>query len=176
MKRFLMPLVVFVALAVLLGVGLTLRPGEVPSPLVGRAAPDFTVESLRNPQRSVSLSDLRGEVSVINVWASWCAACEDEHPYVMALANEVPVYGLNYKDERDKAIAWLDRYGDNYTASLYDPDGKVGLEWGVYGVPETYILDAEGVVRKKHIGAITERALREEILPLVHELQAEAES
>lgn len=174
MKRFLIPLVVFVVLAALLGVGLTLQPDEVPSPLVGRAAPEFTAESLRDPQRRVSLHDLRGQVSVLNVWASWCTACLDEHPYVMALADEVPVYGLNYKDERAKAIAWLDRHGDSYAASAYDPDGEVGLEWGVYGVPETFILDAEGAIRKKHIGAITERALREEILPLVRELQAEA--
>jgi len=175
MKRFLIPLVVFVSLAVLLGWGLTLRPDEVPSPLVGREAPAFAGESLREPGRSVSLQAARGSVAVVNVWASWCAACRDEHPYVMALAERVPVYGLNYKDERDKAIQWLDRHGDNYAGSVYDREGEIGLEWGVYGVPETFIIDQQGVVRYKHIGPITERALTEQLLPRVRELQAGAE-
>jgi cytochrome c biogenesis protein CcmG/thiol:disulfide interchange protein DsbE len=171
MMRFLAPLGIFALLAVLLGFGLTLKPAEVPSPLIGRSAPAFEASALRQPQRTISLADITGEVAVVNVWASWCVACLDEHPYIMALAEHVPVYGLNYKDEREAAIAWLDRHGDAYVASAFDPEGRVGLDWGVYGVPETYLLDANGVIRYKHIGAITERTLAEQLLPRIRRLK-----
>ncbi len=174
MMRFLIPLGVFVGLTVLLGVGLTPKPGEVPSPLIDRPAPEFSASDLHRPERTIALDDITGEVAVVNVWASWCAACQDEHPYIMALSEHVPVYGLNYKDDRDAAIAWLERYGDAYVASAFDPEGSVGLDWGVYGVPETYLLDADGVIRYKHIGAVTERTLTEEFLPRIRLLQEES--
>lgn len=175
MRPFALPLIVFALIVVLLGVGLSLNPSEVPSPLVGKPAPAFEAEDLHDPTATISLDDIKGQVAAVNVWASWCTACLEEHPYVMALGNEIPVYGLNYKDERDDARAWLERHGDNYAASVHDPAGRVGLDWGVYGVPETYLLDAEGVIRHKHIGAITERILTEDLLPRIRRLREEEE-
>jgi cytochrome c biogenesis protein CcmG/thiol:disulfide interchange protein DsbE len=171
----LVPLLIFAALVVVLGLGLTLNPTAVPSPLIGKPAPAFAVPSLHEPDQVVSSEDLKGRVSVVNVWASWCVACRDEHPYIMQLAqlNKAPVIGLNYKDERSAGNNWLNRFGDAYTVSAYDPDGKVGLDWGVYGVPETFIVDREGVVRHKHIGPIDARSLREDIIPWIERLQAE---
>lgn len=169
--RVAIPIVVFLALVAGLAVGLTLRPDEVPSPLIGKPAPDFSGPSLHDPADTVDRADLVGEVAVVNVWASWCAACLDEHSYIMALAKEVPVYGVNYKDARDDARAWLERHGDAYTASVHDPEGRIGLDWGVYGVPETYLLDTTGTIRFKHVGAIDEAILTEEILPRVRRLR-----
>lgn len=169
--RFALPLGAFLLLIIGLGVGLTLRPDEVPSPLIGKPAPEFAGPSLDNPDATVAREDLLGRVTVVNVWASWCAACLREHPYVTALADEVPVYGLNYKDGRADARAWLARNGDPYTASLHDPKGRVGLDWGVYGVPETYLLDDEGKIRYKRIGPIDEQVLNEELLPRIRHLR-----
>lgn len=171
----LVPLALFLVLVGFLAVGLTLKPTEVPSPLIGKPAPAFSVPQLHQPERAISATDLVGQVSVVNVWASWCAACRDEHPYVMALAQAgvAPVIGLNYKDDRDDALAWLDQFGDAYSVSAHDPEGRVGLDWGVYGVPETFVLDKRGVIRHKHIGPIDARALRDELLPLIAQLSEE---
>jgi cytochrome c biogenesis protein CcmG/thiol:disulfide interchange protein DsbE len=173
MNRYLLPLGVFAALVALLAAGLTLNPREVPSPLIGKPAPQFRLPQLHQPEQTFAPAELKGKVWILNVWASWCAACRDEHPVLTDLANSriVPVYGLNYKDKRDDAIAWLKRYGDLYDASIFDADGRVGIDYGVYGVPETYVIDKQGVIRYKRIGPVTPDILQKKIIPLVHELQ-----
>ncbi|MBU3738746.1 MAG: DsbE family thiol:disulfide interchange protein [Rhodoferax sp.] len=170
--RFVWPLVVLLVLVLFLGIGLRLDPREVPSPLIGRPAPDFALSRLDAPERSLRRDDLRGQVWLLNVWASWCAACRVEHPVLMDLSRQsgVLLYGLNYKDEREAGLAFLRRYGDPYQASLHDPQGRLGLDFGVYGVPETFVIDRAGVVRYKHIGPLTPDVLRDRILPLVRQL------
>ena len=172
MNRYLLPLGVFVLLVLLLGVGLSLNPREVPSPLIGKPAPAFQLPQLHRPDQSIASRELQGKVWVLNVWASWCAACRDEHPVLTDLAKSgiAPVYGLNYKDKRDEAIAWLQRYGDPYQASMFDADGRVGIDYGVYGVPETYVIDKRGVIRYKRIGAVTTDIVKQKIAPLIAEL------
>ncbi len=173
MTRYLLPLGIFVLLVLLLGVGLSLNPREVPSPLIGKPAPQFHLPQLHNPAKSFAPSELLGKVWVLNVWASWCAACRDEHPVLADFAKSglAPLFGLNYKDQRDDAIAWLKRYGDPYQVSLVDTDGRVGIDYGVYGVPETYVIDKRGVIRYKRIGPVTSDILQKKIIPLVQELQ-----
>jgi cytochrome c biogenesis protein CcmG, thiol:disulfide interchange protein DsbE len=161
---------VFAALIVLLGVGLSLNPREVPSPLIGRPAPAFALPLLGAPDRTFSQKDMLGRVWVLNVWASWCAPCLVEHPQITRLSGAVPVVGLNYKDAREDAIPWLKRNGDPYFASVQDPAGRIGLDYGVYGVPETYVIDREGVIRYKRIGPVTPEILKEKIEPLLREL------
>nr|WP_198970814.1 DsbE family thiol:disulfide interchange protein [Xylophilus sp. ASV27] len=155
-----------------MAVGLTLKPREVPSPLIGKAAPGFTLPVLAQPGRKLSLQDLRGKVWLLNVWASWCVACRLEHPVVLDFARtgEVPVYGLNYKDEPADALRWLERFGNPYVASLSDRDGLVGIDFGVYGVPETFVIDKQGVIRHKVIGPLTPETLRDTVMPLVRKL------
>ncbi len=170
--RFALPLGIFLALAVLLGVGLGLNPREVPSPLVGKAAPHFELPQLHRPDARFSANDMRGKVWMLNVWASWCAACREEHPVLVALAKAgtIPIIGLNYKDKREEGIAWLARFGDPYLLSAYDELGKVGIDYGVYGVPETYVIDKQGVIRYKRIGVVTPAIVKDKIMPLVDEL------
>ena len=172
MTRYLLPLGVFVLLVLLLGVGLSLNPREVPSPLIGKPAPQFQLPQLHDPGKSFSPGELRGKIWVLNVWASWCAGCREEHPVLADFAKSglAPVFGLNYKDRRDDAIAWLKRYGDPYQVSLVDTDGRVGIDYGVYGVPETYVIDKQGVIRYKRIGPVTPALLKEKIVPLIAEL------
>ncbi|HXX11326.1 MAG TPA: DsbE family thiol:disulfide interchange protein [Burkholderiales bacterium] len=172
--RFILPLLLFLVLLVFLWVGLSLDPREVPSPLVGKAAPAFRLARLDDPARSVADRDLRGQVWLLNVWASWCVSCVEEHPVLVELSKQgvVPIYGLNYKDNRPAAQAWLARNGNPYTLSVSDPEGKVGIDYGVYGVPETYVIDKSGVIRFKQIGPVTLKVLSERILPLVKRLQA----
>lgn len=172
MNRFLWPLVGFLVLAVFLGVGLSLNPREVPSPLVGKPAPAFAASVLAAPERTLKPADLQGQVWILNVWASWCAACRDEHPLLVDFSRRgvVPLYGLNYKDKREDGLAWLKRFGDPYTASVFDGDGRIGIDYGVYGVPETFVIDKQGVIRFKHIGPVTREVLRDKIEPLVRQL------
>ncbi|HKK05336.1 MAG TPA: DsbE family thiol:disulfide interchange protein [Gammaproteobacteria bacterium] len=172
---YVLPLGFFIALVVLLGRGLTLHPHDLPSPLIGKAAPDFDLTSVENANKRVARSELLGHVSLLSVWASWCAVCREEHPVLVQLArrHEVPIYGLNYRDARADAVAWLRTYGDPYVASAFDPQGLVGINYGVYGVPETYVIDRHGIVRHKHIGPLDWKVLNNEILPLVHRLQRE---
>jgi len=172
MKRTTLPLLVFGVLVAFMAAGLTLRPTEVPSPLVGKAAPPFTLPLLGAPGRTLSASDLRGKVWLLNVWASWCVACRLEHPTVLdaAKSGAVPIYGLNYKDKPADALRWLGRFGDPYVASLSDVDGLVGIDFGVYGVPETFVIDKAGVVRHKVIGPLTPETLRDTVMPLVRRL------
>ena len=172
MNRYLLPLGIFVLLIFLLGIGLSLNPREVPSPLIGKPAPAFQLPQLHDPAKTFSPKELQGKVWVLNVWASWCVACRDEHPVLTALARSglAPVYGLNYKDKRDEAIEWLRRYGDPYQASLFDADGRVGIDYGVYGVPETYVIDKQGVIRYKRIGPVTPDIVQSKVAPLIAEL------
>ena len=173
MLRFLVPLGVFVLLVAVLAVGLTLNPREVPSPLINKPVPAFQLAQLHQPNLSFTQKDLLGQVWLLNVWASWCASCRDEHPLLLDLAKErvVPIVGLNYKDKPDEGKAWLRRFGDPFVLSVVDPDGRVGIDFGVYGVPETFVIDRQGVIRYKQIGAITPQAMDGRILPLIRELQ-----
>lgn len=171
--RFALPLAIFAVLATFLFVGLGLNPREVPSPLIGKPAPSFQLSQLALPEQTFSPSQMRGEVWLLNVWASWCVACRIEHPLLVELAknNVVPLVGLNYKDKRDAAAGWLTQFGNPYKLSAVDSDGRVGIDYGVYGVPETFVIDRQGVIRFKQIGPITEEAWRNKILPLVQQLQ-----
>jgi cytochrome c biogenesis protein CcmG/thiol:disulfide interchange protein DsbE len=167
--RLVLALGAFAALVVLLAIGLSLNPREVPSPLVGKAAPAFTLPRLDRPDEKLSPEALRGKVWLLNVWASWCAPCREEIPVLLALAKSgtVPIYGLNYKDRRDEALGLLKQFGDPYVASAVDADGRVGIDYGVYGVPETYVIDQAGVIRLKHIGPVTRETVEQKILPVV---------
>jgi cytochrome c biogenesis protein CcmG, thiol:disulfide interchange protein DsbE len=176
MKRwqFVVPLALFAVLLAFLGVGLNLNPREVPSPLIGKPAPAFELARLDDPAVRITHADLQGKVWILNVWASWCVACREEHPLLVEFSRRstVPLYGLNYKDKRDDGLAWLARFGNPYTASLFDVDGRVGIDFGVYGVPETFIIDKQGVVRFKQIGPVTPEVLRDRIEPLLKQLNA----
>jgi cytochrome c biogenesis protein CcmG/thiol:disulfide interchange protein DsbE len=173
MTRFILPLVVFLVLAAFLYVGLGLNPREVPSPLINRPAPAFSLPQLKDPAKQFSPQEMKGKVWLLNVWSSWCVSCREEHPVLMSLArqNIVPIYGLDYKDKKEDAEMWLRNGGDPYTLSVMDREGRIGIDYGVYGVPETYVIDKEGVIRYKEIGPVTPENLSTKILPLVAELQ-----
>ena len=166
---------IFIALLALLAAGLTLNPREVPSPLVGKAAPPFELPLLREPDKRFASKERLGSVWLLNVWASWCVSCRDEHPVLLELAKSgaVPVYGLNYKDKREDGLRWLAAYGDPYLLSVVDPEGRIGIDYGVYGVPETYVIDKRGFIRYKQIGPVTRATLAQKILPLVGQLARE---
>jgi cytochrome c biogenesis protein CcmG/thiol:disulfide interchange protein DsbE len=163
---------IFLALVALLAVGLRLNPREVPSPLIGKPAPHFELPELHQAAKTFSERDMLGKVWLLNVWASWCVSCREEHPVLLDLAatGEVPIYGLNYKDRREDGLAWLKGMGDPYKVSIFDFDGRVGIDYGVYGVPETYVIDKSGVIRYKRIGPLTPEIVKEKVLPLVREL------
>ena len=171
--RYLVPLAIFIGLVAFLFRGLSLDPKRVPSPLVGKPMPAFSLPRLQDPAATLSDTDLKGKVSILNIWATWCVSCRAEHKVLLLLANsnKVDIYGLNYKDERDKAKQWLVQLGDPYVANAFDADGRTGIDWGVYGAPETFIMDREGIIRHKHIGPLSIDALNNEILPLIAELQ-----
>jgi cytochrome c biogenesis protein CcmG/thiol:disulfide interchange protein DsbE len=172
-KKYLIPLAIFLVLCGFLAAGLKLNPREVPSPLIDKPAPPFTLSQLGDPSRPFSTKDMLGQVWVLNVWASWCVTCRDEHPVLNDLSKKkiVPLYGLNYKDQRGDALKWLAQFGDPYVLSIMDADGRIGIDYGVYGVPETYVIDKQGIIRYKRIGAVTPKVLEENILPLVKKLQ-----
>jgi len=176
MKRFwfLIPLAAFLALAIVLSVGLNRDPREVPSPLIDKPAPKFSLSRLDDAGKTVRLEDLRGKPFILNVWASWCVACREEHPVLVEFAKKraVPIYGLNYKDTRLDANGWLARFGNPYDASFFDDQGRVGIDFGVYGVPETFVVDGNGVIRMKHIGPLTPEVLANKIEPLLKKLDA----
>lgn len=176
MKRaalFLLPLLGFAALAAFLLRGLWLNPREVPSPLIGKPAPVFERAQLDKTTELWSNRSLAGKVWILNVWASWCAPCRIEHPLFNELASQklVPIVGLNYKDMPDNARKWLGELGNPYDVTVIDFDGRVGIDFGVYGVPETFVIDRAGVIRYKHTGPVTPEALRDKIVPLVRKLQ-----
>lgn len=172
MGRYLIPLILFAVLVVFLAIGLGRDPHEVPSPLINKAAPAFKLPQLKDPSKSFSAEEMRGRVWLLNVWASWCISCRDEHPLLIEYARggAVPIYGLNYKDRPEDALAWLQELGDPYVLSVSDLDGKVGIDYGVYGAPETYLIDQQGVIRFKQIGPVTPDVWEKSILPLVQEL------
>jgi cytochrome c biogenesis protein CcmG/thiol:disulfide interchange protein DsbE len=170
---YLIPLAAFVVLAVFLLRGLWLNPREVPSPLIGKPAPVFERPNLHQPSLQFASKEMLGQVWVFNVWASWCTPCRQEHPLWNELATKkiVPIIGMNYKDEAGTAKKWLADLGDPYTLTVVDHDGRLGIDYGVYGVPETFVIDKQGVIRHKHIGPVTAEALEKKILPLVQELK-----
>ena len=172
MLRFLVPFALFVALIVFFAIGLNRDPHEIPSPLINQQAPAFNLQQLQTPAKQFSPADMRGQVWLFNVWASWCVSCRDEHPVLVELAkrNLVPIVGLNYKDQRPDALQWLAQFGNPYVLSVTDFDGRIGIDYGVYGVPETYVIDKQGVIRMKHIGPVTPQILQDKILPKVREL------
>ena len=174
MIRFALPLVVFVLMVGLLGYGLRLDPKKVPSPLIDKPAPAFSLSMLDSPSRQLSTEDMKGQVWVLNVWASWCVSCRAEHEVITALANRnlVTVVGLNYKDEPADATRWLEQFGNPYATSVIDRDGRVGIDWGVYGVPETFVIGADGKIKYKHIGPVTHESLEQTILPMLKELKS----
>jgi cytochrome c biogenesis protein CcmG, thiol:disulfide interchange protein DsbE len=177
-KKFGIAIAVFVALGGLLVYALYLMqtgqysPRNIPSPLVGKPLPSFSVATLHDPKRVVTPESLRGRVYLLNVWASWCVECRVEHPVLNEIARLkiVPIVGLNYKDKRDEALAWLKQLGDPYELSLADTEGRIGIELGVYGVPETFVIDKEGVIRLKHVGAVTPEVWINKLLPVVKQL------
>ena len=170
--KFIVPLVVFLGLAAFLAVGLTRDPREIPSPFIGKAAPGFKLEQLADEKLAFTPDEMKGKVWLLNVWASWCVACRVEHPLLVQMSKQktVPIVGLNYKDKRHEGLQWLRKHGDPYSLSAYDVDGKVGIDYGVYGVPETFVIDKQGVIRYKQIGPITPEALEKKIMPLVRKL------
>ena len=174
MMRFILPLGVFLLLALFLALGLKLDPREVPSPLIDKPAPAFAAPALARPEQQIQRDALLGQVWVLNVWASWCVACREEHPLLVEFSKRaaVPIYGLNYKDQRADALGWLSQFGNPYTESVFDGDGRIGINYGVYGVPETFVIDRQGLIRLKHIGPLTPDVLRDKIEPQLKKLSA----
>ena len=172
MIRYLLPLAAFLVMAGFLAFGLKLDPHEVPSPLIDKPAPAFRAALLSSPDKALTRDELVGKAFILNVWASWCAPCRDEHPLWVDYARRspVPIYGLNYKDTAQAGQAWLRQLGNPYAESLTDPDGRIGIDYGVYGVPETFVIDRAGIVRMKHVGPITPQVLREKIEPMLRRL------
>jgi cytochrome c biogenesis protein CcmG/thiol:disulfide interchange protein DsbE len=164
--------IAFFALVALLAIGLRHDPREVPSPLIGKPAPAFELPRLGETGR-FSPAEMRGKVWLLNVWASWCVSCRDEHPVLVGFSKtrRVPLVGLDYKDARDDALRWLARYGNPYDFSVVDADGRVGIDYGVYGVPETYLIDRDGVIRYKQIGPVTPELIAQTLLPKIAELE-----
>ena len=171
--RYVLPAVVFAILVGFFWVGLKLNPSEVPSPLIGKPAPAFELPELTDTSVVVSNETLKGRPALLNVWATWCAGCRVEHELLLQIAaqGEVPVYGLNYRDERNLALNWLEQLGNPYTAVAYDPDGIVSIDWGVYGAPETFLIDPDGIVVYKHVAPLTVKDWTEEFLPRIRAMR-----
>ncbi|RKZ46744.1 MAG: DsbE family thiol:disulfide interchange protein [Gammaproteobacteria bacterium] len=175
MNRYLLPLALFAVLVLFLAIGLGIDPKRVPSPLIDKPLPAFNLPKLKTPDYNIKSTDFYGEVVLLNVWASWCVSCRAEHPLFVELAksnNGPSIYGINYKDKRTDAIEWLKYFGNPYQASAFDQHGLTGIDLGVYGVPETYIIDRSGIIRYKHIGPVTQDALNKKIMPLIKKLKA----
>ncbi len=172
MMSRLLPLLAFIALALLLFVGVRMNSGKdtsaIPSPLIGKQAPALNLPELNMPQQSIGLQDLKGRAFVLNIWGSWCVSCRIEHPIITEMAKSgVIVVGYNYKDSAEDARAWLNQFGNPYALIIQDEDGKAALDWGIYGAPETFVIDAQGIVRFKHVGPITAEIVQQKILPLL---------
>jgi cytochrome c biogenesis protein CcmG/thiol:disulfide interchange protein DsbE len=172
MKRYLVPLGIFVVLAVFLAIGLQRNPQEIPSPFIGKPAPAFTLTQLENANKNFSPQDMQGKVWLLNVWASWCGPCRAELPELLEFSKQgvAPLVGLNYTDAREDGNKWLNQFGNPYQLSVFDGDGRVGIDYGVYGVPETFIIDKQGVIRMKHVGPVTAEVIKEKFVPLIKEL------
>lgn len=175
MLKFLIPLLLFIVLSVFLARGLQLNPKDIPSPLIGKPAPAFALPVLAAPGKILKQTDMQGQVWLLNVWASWCVSCREEHPLLLEFArqNLAPLVGLNYKDEAEAAVLWLQKLGNPYTLSIMDADGRTGIDYGVYGVPETFVIDKHGVIRYKHTGPVSASDLQTIFLPLIEQLRAE---
>ncbi|WP_375170275.1 DsbE family thiol:disulfide interchange protein [Marinobacter sp.] len=175
MKRFFLflPLVVAVVLGVVLFAGIGKDPTKLESALLGQPVPAFSLEDLDNPGQQLDASLFQGQVQLLNVWGTWCPACRDEHDDLMWLAREqgVSIVGLNYKDNRDDALVWLDRLGDPYSTNIYDPQGRLGFDLGVYGAPETFVIDAQGVVRYRHVGVVNKKVWQDTLLPVINQVR-----
>ncbi|MBT4040501.1 MAG: DsbE family thiol:disulfide interchange protein [Rhodospirillales bacterium] len=171
---FFVPVVAFAGIAVAFAIGLTLNPQEIPSALIGKEVPEFALPPVKGRALSLSSTDLKGEILLVNVFASWCVECRAEHPLLMKLSREgtVPIHGLNYKDQPDDAANWLDTLGDPYTRTGADLSGRVAIDWGVYGVPETFVVDRNGTIIHKHIGALTQQSFDAEIRSLIDQLES----
>ena len=169
MIRYLAPIVVFAIMIPVFVIGLGRNPNEVPSPYLNNPAPQFELPQLGNPQHTVGSSDYAGKVALVNVWATWCVGCRQEHDFLMQLAREntVPIYGLNWRDRQDEALSWLSQLGDPYVATGFDGDGRVGIDWGVYGAPETFLIGADGTVLHKHISPLNRTVWEAEFLPKI---------
>jgi len=176
MLKYIIPLVLFIALAIFLAMGLNLKPNEIPSPLLNKPAPTFSAPKLSAVNEKLSPADLKGKVWLFNVWASWCVSCRAEHPILNQFAKQQAaiIVGLNYKDDPEAAKGWLATLGNPYNDSVMDADGRIGIDWGVYGVPETFVIDKQGIVRYKHTGPVTEEDVDKIFLPLIAKLQAES--
>jgi len=172
MKKAFIPLGIFIVLLVFLAIGLTRDPHEIPSPLIGKPAPSFTAPILDKPGQTFAAKDMLGKVWLLNTWASWCVACRQEHPLLVEFAktNPLPIIGLDYKDQETEGMKWLARYGNPYNVAITDRDGRIGIDFGVYGVPESFLIDKAGIIRYKQIGPFTEEALRDKLIPLIKEL------
>ena len=170
--RFILPLAVFALLVFFLWRGLRLDPHQVPSPLIDKPAPSFALTRLDDANTTIRRDDMLGKVWMLNVWASWCVACREEHPTLVAFSKTkaVPIIGLNYKDTRAEGLGWLSQFGNPYDASVFDQNGRVGIDFGVYGVPETFVIDKRGIIRFKHIGPLTPEVVQTRIQPLLKEL------
>lgn len=174
MLKYFVPLVLLFGVGGLFWYGLSLNPALVPSPLIGKPAPAFELPLLDEPGRSLTEAAFKGEVTMVHVWATWCVSCRAEHPLIMEIARSglVPIVGLNYKDDRDAALRWLRTRGDPYDLTLSDSAGRVAIDWGVYGTPETFIVDRDGVIRYKHVGPLTRDLVERDLVPLLGELDA----
>jgi cytochrome c biogenesis protein CcmG/thiol:disulfide interchange protein DsbE len=176
MLKYIIPLVLFIILAVFLALGLNLKPSEIPSPFINKPAPEFSAPNLNAPSEKLTPADLKGQVWLFNVWASWCVSCRAEHPILNQLAqqNAVVIIGLNYKDKPIDAKNWLNTLGNPYNISIMDQDGRIGIDYGVYGVPETFVIDKKGLIRYKHTGPVSAEDVQQIFLPLIAKLQAES--
>ncbi len=170
MARYVALIAGFALLVGVFWVGLKRDPSALPSPFIDKPAPQFELPVLTDPDARVSTETLKGKVSLVNVWATWCVGCREEHPFLMDLAESgaIPIYGINWRDNRSDALRWLDQYGDPYVATGFDGDGRVGIDWGVYGAPETFLIDANGVVLHKHLGPLSEPVWRRDFVPLIN--------
>jgi len=169
MARYVTLIVVFVIMLGIFVVGLGRDPTRLPSPLIDRPIPEYELPRVKDPMSTTGSADYRGQLALVNIWATWCVGCRKEHPYLMDLAgrNEIPIYGVNWRDQRDEALVFLERLGDPYVASAYDQDGRVGIDWGVYGAPETYLVSPGGSVLYKHIGPMYEEVWQKEFVPRI---------
>jgi len=176
MLKYIIPLLLFIIMAVFLGLGLNLKPNDIPSPFINKPAPEFSASKLNAPEQKLTPADLKGQVWLFNVWASWCVSCRAEHPILNQFAKQyaVLIVGLNYKDEPEDAKNWLNTLGNPYNVSIMDQDGRIGIDYGVYGVPETFVIDKKGLIRYKHTGPVATDDVQNIFLPLIAKLEAES--
>ena len=172
MNRYFLPLIAALILIPIMILGLRSDPSELPSQYIGKPAPEFNLPTLRDAEKNISTADLRGQISLVNIWATWCAGCRAEHPFLMQLSREntVPIYAINWRDNREDALRWLGQLGDPYVASGFDEDGRVGIDWGAYGAPETFLLNAQGYVVYRYTGPLSRAMWNQEFVPRIAEL------